>query len=44
MDRQQWHTPPADAIFLHRKLGGMHMLATRLQARVDVKRLLEAHL
>jgi predicted unusual protein kinase regulating ubiquinone biosynthesis (AarF/ABC1/UbiB family) len=39
-----WHTPPADALFLHRKLGGMFMLATRLQARVDVRELLQVHL
>lgn len=36
MDRDFWHTPPADALFLHRKLGGLYLLAARLNARVDV--------
>ncbi|MFT5533317.1 MAG: putative unusual protein kinase regulating ubiquinone biosynthesis (AarF/ABC1/UbiB family) [Burkholderiaceae bacterium] len=31
-----WHTPPAAALFLHRKLGGVYLLAARLRARVDV--------
>ena len=31
-----WHTPPADAVFLHRKLGGLYLLAARLRAKVDV--------
>jgi hypothetical protein len=39
-----WHTPPADALFLHRKLGGLYLLAARLGARVDVKSILERHL
>ncbi|MBK6636523.1 MAG: AarF/ABC1/UbiB kinase family protein [Rhodocyclaceae bacterium] len=36
-DRDYWHTPPVDAIFLHRKIGGVYLLAARLQARVDVR-------
>ena len=39
MERDFWHTPPADALFLHRKLGGLYLLAARLRARVDVGRL-----
>jgi predicted unusual protein kinase regulating ubiquinone biosynthesis (AarF/ABC1/UbiB family) len=39
-----WHTPPADALFLHRKLGGLYLLAARLGARVDVRSILERHL
>lgn len=35
-DRDFWHTPPAAALFLHRKLGGLYLLAARLKARVDV--------
>lgn len=38
------HNPPADAVFLHRKLGGMYLLAARLGARVDLARLVEPHL
>lgn len=36
LEQDYWHTPPADALFLHRKLGGMYLLAARLRARVDV--------
>ncbi|WEM43409.1 AarF/ABC1/UbiB kinase family protein [Photobacterium sp. DA100] len=36
MKENYWHTPPADAIFFHRKLGGLYLLAARLQAKVDV--------
>ena len=39
MDRDFWHTPPADTIFLHRKLGGLYLLAARLKARVNVQNL-----
>ncbi len=40
MDRDFWHTPPIDALFLHRKLGGLYLLAARLGGRVDVAALL----
>lgn len=33
--REFWQTPPTDILYLHRKLGGMYMLATRLGARVN---------
>jgi predicted unusual protein kinase regulating ubiquinone biosynthesis (AarF/ABC1/UbiB family) len=36
-DRDFWHTPPADALFLHRKLGGMYLLAAKLKARVPAQ-------
>lgn len=39
MEQGYWHTPPADAIFLHRKLGGLYLLAARLKARVNVSRI-----
>lgn len=32
-----WHSPPMDALFLHRKLAGLYLLAVRLQARVDLR-------
>lgn len=31
--------PPPDALFLHRKLGGLYLLLTRLRARIDVRAL-----
>jgi predicted unusual protein kinase regulating ubiquinone biosynthesis (AarF/ABC1/UbiB family) len=39
-----WHTPPADAVFLHRKLGGLYLLAARLGANIDLRAILERHL
>ena len=41
-DRDLWHTPPADSIFLHRKIGGLYLLAARLKARVNVRELGQA--
>ncbi|MEM1112360.1 MAG: AarF/ABC1/UbiB kinase family protein [Pseudomonadota bacterium] len=35
-----WQAPPTDAVYFHRKLGGMFMLAARLGARVNVHRLI----
>ena len=43
-DQGYWHTSPADAVFLHRKLGGLYLLAARLHARVDVHIILERYL
>jgi hypothetical protein len=39
-----WHTPPVDAVFLRRKIGGLYLLATRLRAKIDVRAILEPHL
>jgi hypothetical protein len=36
LNQDYWHTPPADALFLHRKLGGLYLLAAKLRARVDM--------
>lgn len=44
LDRDFWHTPPIDALFLHRKLAGMFLLAARLKARVDIAALARAYL
>jgi predicted unusual protein kinase regulating ubiquinone biosynthesis (AarF/ABC1/UbiB family) len=38
--RDFWQAPPTDAVYFHRKLGGMFMLATRLRARVNLYRLI----
>jgi len=35
-DRELWHIPPADTLFLQRKFGGLYLLATRIGARVDL--------
>ena len=39
MQQDYWHTPPADALFLHRKLAGLYLLAAKLKARVNVHQL-----
>jgi len=39
LDGEFWHVPPADVLFLHRKLGGLFLLAARLKARVNVQEL-----
>lgn len=44
MNKGYWHTPPADAIFLHRKLGGLYLLAAKLKARVNVYQLFQPYI
>ena len=44
MEQDYWHTPPADALFLHRKIGGMYLLAARLGARVNIHQLVQPYL
>lgn len=39
-----WQAPPTDAVYFHRKLGGMFLLASRLKARVNVHRLIREFL
>jgi hypothetical protein len=41
LDRDFWHIPPIDTLFLHRKLGGLYLLAARLKARVNVQQLVQ---
>ena len=43
-DRDFWGTPPVDVLFLHRKMGGLYLLAAKLKARVDVRSLFEPYL
>lgn len=42
-DRDLLHVPPAQTLFLHRKIGGMYLLATKLKARVALRALLETY-
>lgn len=44
LDRDFWHIPPIDTLFLHRKLGGLYLLAARLKARVNVHQLVQPFL
>nr|WP_275442555.1 AarF/ABC1/UbiB kinase family protein [Pseudoalteromonas sp. OOF1S-7] len=41
MQFREWHTPPVDSLFIHRKLGGLYLIAARLKARVNLAPLLE---
>jgi predicted unusual protein kinase regulating ubiquinone biosynthesis (AarF/ABC1/UbiB family) len=43
-ERDFWHVPPMDALYLQRKFGGTYLLCARLRARVDVRALLEPHI
>jgi len=44
VEKDYWHTPPVDALFLHRKLGGLYLLAAKLKAQVDVNALFRPYL
>ncbi|WP_440885845.1 ABC1 kinase family protein [Vibrio campbellii] len=44
MEQDYWHTPPADALFLHRKIGGMYLLAARIGAKVNIHQLVSPYL
>jgi hypothetical protein len=39
-ERELWHIPPAETLFLQRKIGGLYLLAARLGATVDFPKLL----
>lgn len=41
--KEFWQTPPTDILYLHRKLGGMFMLATRLGAQIDVNQMVKPY-
>jgi len=42
-DRELAHVPPATTLFLHRKIGGMYLMAAKLNARVALRPLVEAY-
>lgn len=42
-DRDLAHVPPAATLFLHRKIGGMYLMATKLRARVALRPMVEAY-
>ncbi len=43
-DRATWHLPPADTLFVQRKISGTALLAARLRARVDIRAMVETKL
>ncbi len=42
-DRDFWHIPPIDTLFLQRKFAGVFLLGSRLKARVDMAGLLAGY-
>jgi len=40
-DRATWHLPPADTLFVQRKISGTALLAARLKARVDIRAMVD---
>ncbi len=44
VENRVWRMPPLDVLYLHRKLGGLYLLCTRLAASVNVGRLLQPYL
>jgi predicted unusual protein kinase regulating ubiquinone biosynthesis (AarF/ABC1/UbiB family) len=40
-DKASWHVPPAEILFVQRKISGVALLAARLNARVDVRTMVE---
>ncbi|TMP08933.1 ubiquinol-cytochrome C reductase [Pseudoalteromonas sp. S3178] len=41
---QQWHTPPVDALFIHRKLAGLYLIAAKLNAKINIKALFKPYI
>jgi predicted unusual protein kinase regulating ubiquinone biosynthesis (AarF/ABC1/UbiB family) len=42
-DRDSWHIPPAEALFVQRKISGTVLLAVRMKARLPLKAMLEPY-
>ena len=42
-DRELAYVPPAATLFLHRKIGGMYLMATKLRARVALRPMVETY-
>lgn len=42
-DRDLAHVPPAATLFLHRKIGGMYLMAAKLRARVALRPMVAAY-
>lgn len=42
-DRELAHVPPAATLFLHRKIGGMYLMAAKLRARIALRPMLETY-
>lgn len=38
--KELWYAPPPETVFIQRKIAGMYLLATRLEARINMHRIL----
>lgn len=43
-DKQSWHIPPAETLFVQRKVSGTALLGARLKAIINIRQLVEAKL
>ncbi len=43
-DQGAWHIPPADILFVQRKISGAALLGARMKAKVDVRSMVEPYL
>lgn len=43
-DPSSWHIPPAEILFVQRKISGTALLAARLKAKVDVRAMVDGYL
>lgn len=43
-DRASWHVPPAEALFVQRKISGTVLLAVRMKARLPLRAMIEPYL
>ncbi len=43
-DKQSWHIPPAETLFVQRKVSGTALLGARLKAVINIRQLVEAKL
>jgi predicted unusual protein kinase regulating ubiquinone biosynthesis (AarF/ABC1/UbiB family) len=43
-DREVWHLPPVDTLFIQRKFSGVYLLASRLKAKVNVRAIIAKYL
>ena len=42
-DRASWHIPPADTLFVQRKISGTALLCARLEAQVEIRAMVDAY-
>jgi len=42
-DKQSWHIPPTQMLFVQRKISGTALLAAKLGAKIDIRALIESH-